>query len=62
MDILEETMKTWDHSIAIYEERHEEVVARYGATIAHRSLDHLRKIPLILQKYTHKKFFITHHP
>lgn len=51
MDLIEETMNTWDHSLAVYEEKSEEVEKRYGRRIAASSLNHLRRIPDILKKH-----------
>jgi len=51
MDIIEDTRRTWDHSISIYEERAAEVERRYGKRIAKRTLEHLRQIPKILEKH-----------
>ena len=51
LNILNETMPTWDHSIAVYEERSAEVQRRYGKRIADLSLMHLKRIPGILARY-----------
>lgn len=51
IDILKDTMPTWDHSIAVYEERRSEVEKRYGKRVAHLSLTHLRRLPAILSRY-----------
>lgn len=50
-DMIEHTMQTWDHFIAVYEERRSEVEARYGKRIAAQSITNLKRIPDILQKY-----------
>ncbi|MDO8462302.1 MAG: methyltransferase domain-containing protein [Deltaproteobacteria bacterium] len=50
-NILPQTMKTWDHTVAIYEERAAEVDERYGKAIANKTRRYLREIPKILQKY-----------
>jgi len=50
-DIIGQTMKTWDHSLAVYEERAEEVERRYGRSIARRTMAHLRMLPAIMEKY-----------
>jgi len=50
-DIIKDTMKTWDHSLSVYETRALEVEQRYGRRIARRTMDHLRRIPEILRKY-----------
>ncbi len=50
-DIIAETMKTWEHSLAVYEGRAEEVERRYGRAIARRTMAQLRQIPEILQRY-----------
>ncbi len=51
MDLIEDTMETWDHFIAVYEEKSEEVGRRYGKRIAASSLENIRRIPDILRKY-----------
>ncbi|MFH0799272.1 MAG: methyltransferase domain-containing protein [Pseudomonadota bacterium] len=51
MDIIDDTMKTWEHSLAVYESRAEEVDRRYGKRIARRTLEQLRLIPEILRKH-----------
>jgi cyclopropane fatty-acyl-phospholipid synthase-like methyltransferase len=50
-DIIRETMQTWDHSLAIYEARADEVEQRYGRAIARRVMADLKRIPVILEKY-----------
>ena len=50
-DILQETMKTWKHSINVYETEKERVEQHYGKRIAALSLKHLCRIPGILEKY-----------
>ncbi|MBN1283540.1 MAG: methyltransferase domain-containing protein, partial [Proteobacteria bacterium] len=50
-DIMEHTMKTWEHSLAVYEGRAAEVERRYGRSVARRTMNHLRMIPDILRKY-----------
>jgi cyclopropane fatty-acyl-phospholipid synthase-like methyltransferase len=50
-DMIEHTMPTWDHFIAVYEERRNEVEARYGRRIAAQSLANLKRLPAILRKY-----------
>ncbi len=49
-DMIHDTMDTWKHSIAVYEEKSEEVEERFGKRIAASSLAHLKCIPQILQK------------
>jgi len=51
LDIIDETMKTWDHSLTIYESKASEVERRYGKRIAERTTDHLHRLPKILEKY-----------
>ena len=51
MDIIEQTMKTWHHSLMIYEKNAAEVERRYGKAIAKRTMGYLRHIPEILHKY-----------
>ncbi|HPQ81570.1 MAG TPA: methyltransferase domain-containing protein, partial [bacterium] len=50
-DIISETMPMWTHSLAIYEERASDVRRRYGRRIAEKTMEHLRAIPGIMQKY-----------
>lgn len=50
-EILSETMPTWDHSIAVYENQSKQVEERYGKRIAASTLQHLRKIPDILARH-----------
>lgn len=50
-NIINETMPTWQYSIAVYEKKHAEVVQRYGKKIAETTLGHLRKMTEILEKY-----------
>lgn len=50
-DIIGKTMKTWEHSLAVYERNAEEVDRRYGKKIANQTREHLRRIPTILEKY-----------
>ncbi|MBU0504806.1 MAG: methyltransferase domain-containing protein [bacterium] len=50
-DIIKETMKTWKHSLAVYEENTTIVEKRYGKSVAQSTMAHLRKIPIILEKH-----------
>lgn len=50
-DIIGETMKTWEYSLAVYERHAEEVDRRYGKKIANQTREHLRRIPAILEKH-----------
>lgn len=50
-DIIADTMKTWEYSLSVYEDRAEEVEQRYGRKIAQTTMQHLREIPKILSKY-----------
>lgn len=50
-DYIDDTMETWTHSLAVYEEKIDEVIERYGRRIANSSIEHLRKIPEILEKH-----------
>jgi cyclopropane fatty-acyl-phospholipid synthase-like methyltransferase len=50
-DIIKETMKTWKHSLAVYEDNTAIVEKRYGKRVAQSTMDHLRKIPIILEKH-----------
>jgi cyclopropane fatty-acyl-phospholipid synthase-like methyltransferase len=50
MNIIEETMPTWTHSLAVYQSRRDEVVRRYGRSIAESTMGHLRQIPEILSR------------
>ncbi|MBI1908872.1 MAG: methyltransferase domain-containing protein [Deltaproteobacteria bacterium] len=51
MDILPQTMKTWEHSLAVYQQNTEIVNRRYGKKIAQKTQQHLRQIPEILAKH-----------
>jgi 27-O-demethylrifamycin SV methyltransferase len=51
MDILPQTTKTWAHSISVYEDRFEEVCARYGKKIARSTVEQLRQLPEILGRH-----------
>ena len=51
MDIIKETMKTWQHSCNVYEKRAPEVEERYGKRIAELTMKHLGRMPEILSKY-----------
>ncbi len=50
-DIIAETMKTWECMLQIYASRAEEVEARYGRRIARMTMDHLRRIPDVLERF-----------
>jgi cyclopropane fatty-acyl-phospholipid synthase-like methyltransferase len=50
-DMIEHTMPTWDHFIAVYEGRRNEVEARYGRRIAAQSVANLKRLPAILRKF-----------
>jgi cyclopropane fatty-acyl-phospholipid synthase-like methyltransferase len=50
-DIITETMPTWDRTQAIYEERCNEVVHRYGKRVADRTRAQVGRIPAILARY-----------
>jgi 27-O-demethylrifamycin SV methyltransferase len=50
-DIIAETMPTWDHTQAVYEDRRIEVVHRYGKRIADRARVQVQRIPTILARY-----------
>jgi 27-O-demethylrifamycin SV methyltransferase len=50
-DIIAETMPTWHRTQAIYEERHSEVVHRYGKRITDRTRAQMHRIPTILARY-----------
>lgn len=50
-NIIKETMQTWKHSLQIYKTRAQEVEKRYGKTIARRTMNHLERIPSIIEKY-----------
>jgi len=50
-EMIEQTMPTWDHFIAVYEGRRGEVEARYGRRIAAQSIENLRRLPEILRRY-----------
>lgn len=50
-DIIAQTMKTWEHSLSVYEGRAAEVEQRYGRSIARRTMEQLRQIPEILRQH-----------
>lgn len=50
-DIIDATMKTWDHSLSVYEKNAARVDRRYGKKIANQTREHLRIIPEILRKH-----------
>jgi cyclopropane fatty-acyl-phospholipid synthase-like methyltransferase len=47
-DIIRETLPTWTHARAIYEERAREVARRYGSRLARRTFEQLERISEIL--------------
>lgn len=51
VNIIGETMPTWDRTRAVYGERRNEVVRRYGARIADRISARVQRIPAILAHY-----------
>ncbi len=51
MDIIKETMKTWQYSCSVYEKRAQEVEKRYGKRIADLTTNYVRRMPEILSKY-----------
>jgi hypothetical protein len=50
-DIINETLPTWAHARAVYEQRAEEVTLRYGRRFAQRTFDRLGQIAEILSAY-----------
>jgi O-methyltransferase StaMB len=50
-DIIADTMPTWEHTRAVYDERRLEVVRRYGRWMADRTRAHVDHIPKILARY-----------
>src|SRR5439155_11003547 len=50
-DIIAETMPTWQHTQAIYENQRSEVVHRYGKRIADRTRAQVHRIPTIRARY-----------
>lgn len=50
-DYIKDTMKTWEHTLAVYKERSDEVERRYGRNIVAATMKHLQCIPAIMQKY-----------
>jgi len=50
-DIIRETLPTWAHARAVYEQRAREVARRYGRRLAKRIFDHLDRISEILAAY-----------
>src|SRR5207249_1527363 len=50
-DIIADTLPTWDHTRAVFEERSAEVVRRYGRRIANRTRAQIDRIAKILADY-----------
>jgi O-methyltransferase StaMB len=50
-DIIEETLPTWAHARAVYEQREDEVRRRYGRRLANRTFGQLERIAAILAAY-----------
>jgi len=50
-NIIAETMPTWHHTQAVYDDRRIEVVHRYGRRIADRTRAQVQRIPTILARY-----------
>jgi len=50
-NIIAETMPTWNHTQAVYDDRRIEVVHRYGRRIADRTRARIQRIPTILARY-----------
>lgn len=50
-DILAQTMPTWAHSVAVYQNNSEAVNRRYGRTLSNRTQAYLRRIPEILGRH-----------
>jgi 27-O-demethylrifamycin SV methyltransferase len=50
-DIIRETLPTWTHAIAAYEDHRAAVIRRYGERIADRTLAHLRAVAVIIATY-----------
>lgn len=50
-DILRETLPTWTHAIAAYENHRPAVIRRYGQRTADRTLAHLRQVDTIIAAY-----------
>lgn len=51
VDMIEKTHPTWEQSIKVYEDRREEVEARFGKRIARATMEQMRQIPKILKTY-----------
>jgi hypothetical protein len=47
-DIIHETLPTWTHARAVYEQRAREVARRYGRRLAQRTFEQLGRISEIL--------------
>jgi len=50
-EIIKETMKTWFHTLKVYEDNLAVVNKRYGKNRAAKTMEQLRQIPDILEKY-----------
>jgi cyclopropane fatty-acyl-phospholipid synthase-like methyltransferase len=50
-DIIADTLPTWDHTRAVYDERRVDVARRYGRRIAARTRAQVDGIPKILARY-----------
>jgi len=50
-DMMEHTHPTWEHSLAVYKKRREEVEHRYGRRIAKVTMKQMHRIPEILKTY-----------
>jgi 27-O-demethylrifamycin SV methyltransferase len=50
-DVIRETLPTWTHAIAAYEEHRPAVMQRYGARVANRTLAQLREVAGIIATY-----------
>ncbi|MHB8878247.1 MAG: SAM-dependent methyltransferase [Myxococcaceae bacterium] len=51
VDILPQVLKTWDLAADVYAARADEVNRRYGKRLATQTVEHMRRLPVILQKY-----------
>jgi 27-O-demethylrifamycin SV methyltransferase len=50
-DIIRETLPTWTHAVAAYEDHRPAVIRRYGERVANRTLAHLREVATIIATY-----------
>lgn len=61
-DIITETLPTWEHARAVYEQRDGEVARRYGRRLANRTVAHLERIRGILAAHGTFPVLCAHKP